>query len=64
MRKRGQALSMNRLSPGASLMKIMIAKIVLIVIREKIMSVIEQIMSTTDTEIPLIFKKKYYIIYM
>ena len=64
MKRRGQGLFMSLLKSGASLMKIVIAKIVLIDIHKKIMKMIEQIMNTKDTKTLLIFNKKFVIIYM
>ena len=64
MKRRGQGLFMSLLKPSASLMKIVIAKIVLIDIHKKIMKMIVQIMNTKDTETLLIFNKKFVIIYM
>ena len=55
---------MSLLKPGVSLMKIVIAKIVLIDIHKKIMKMIEQIMNTKNIETLLIFNKKFVIIYM
>ena len=62
MKKQGRERVMNRLRPGVSLM--MIVKIVLIVIQEKIMKMIWRITNMIYTKILLIFKKIFVIMYM
>jgi hypothetical protein len=55
---------MSLLKPDANLIKVVIAKIVLIDIHKKIMKMIEQVMNMKDTETLLIFNKIFVIIYM